>query len=112
MRAWLAWGGGNPVVALAGKLAPLFGIFFVIMLSMPLLLEGMLGISFKGDVPMMIVAASLPIVGYLALGALLQLLVPDLAAGLGLTGPLASPAFGYAGVGFPSLGMNAFALFL
>ena len=80
------------------------------MLSVPLILEGLLGISFKGDVPMMVVAASLLIIGYLALGALLQLLVRDLATGLGLTGLVVSPAFGYAGVGFPILGMNAFAL--
>ena len=109
MRVWLACAGGNPIVALAGKLAPLFGIFFVFMLSVALLLEGMLGISFRGDLPMMIVAALLLIVGYLALGALLQLLVRDLATGLGLTGLVVSPAFGYAGIGFPTLGMNAFA---
>jgi ABC-2 type transport system permease protein len=109
MRTWLACAGGNPIVALAGKLAPLFGIFFVIMLSVVLILEGMLGISFKGDVPMMVVAGSLLIIGYLALGALLQLLVRDLATGLGLTGLVVSPAFGYVGVGFPTLGMNAFA---
>jgi ABC-2 type transport system permease protein len=111
MRTWLACAGGNPIVALAGKLAPLFGIFFVLMLSVALILEGMLGISFKGDLPMMIVAGLLLIVGYLALGALLQLLVRDLATGLGLTGLVVSPAFGYAGVGFPTLGMNAFAQF-
>jgi ABC-2 type transport system permease protein len=35
--------------------------------------------------------------------------VRDLATGLGLTGLVVSPAFGYAGVGFPVLGMNAFA---
>ena len=58
---------------------------------------------------MIIAAASLLIIGYLALGALLQLLVRDLATGLGLTGLVVSPAFGYAGVGFPILGMNAFA---
>jgi ABC-2 type transport system permease protein len=110
MRTWLACAGGNPIVALAGKLAPLFGIFFLMMLSMPLVLEGWLGLSFKGDVLMMAVAASLLIVGYLAIGALLQLLVRDLATGLGLTGLVVSPAFGYAGVGFPLLGMNAFAL--
>ena len=110
MRIWLACAGGNPIVALAGKLAPLFVIFFVIMLSVPLILEGLLGISFKGDVPMIVAAGSLLIVGYLALGALLQLLVRDLATGLGLTGLVVSPAFGYAGVGFPVLGMNAFAL--
>ena len=108
MRTWLACAGGNPIVALAGKLAPLFGIFFVIMLSVPLILEGLLGIRFKGDVPMIVAAASLLIIGYLALGALLQLLVRDLATGLGLTGLIVSPAFGYAGVGFPIFGMNAF----
>jgi ABC-2 type transport system permease protein len=111
MRTWLACAGGNPIVALAGKLAPLFGIFFVFMLSVALILEGMLGVSFKGDLPMMFVAGSLLIVGYLALGALLQLLTRDLATGLGLTGLVVSPAFGYAGVGFPTLGMNAFAQF-
>src|SRR6201981_1799163 len=109
MRSWLACAGGNPIVALAGKLAPLFVIFFLVMLSEPLILEGALGISFKGNLPMMVVSASLLIIGYLALGALLQLLVRDLATGLGLTGLVVSPAFGYAGVGFPTLGMNAFA---
>src|SRR5712691_5955208 len=58
---------------------------------------------------MMVAAGALLIVGYLALGALLQLLVRDLATGLGLTGIVVSPAFGYVGVGFPVLGMNAFA---
>ncbi len=80
------------------------------MLSTPLILEGLLGISFKGNTPMMAIAAMLLIIGYLALGALMQLLVRDLATGLGLTGLIVSPAFGYAGVGFPILGMNAFAL--
>jgi ABC-2 type transport system permease protein len=109
VRAWLECAGSNPIVALAGKLAPLFAIFFVFMFSVPLLLEGLLGISFRGDVPMMVISGVLLIVGYLALGALLQLVVCDLAIGLGLTGLMVSPAFGYAGVGFPSFGMNAFA---
>src|SRR5208337_3836813 len=110
MRSWLACAGGNPIVALTGKLAPLFGIFFLMMLSMPLILEGWLVVAFKGDFLMMVAAASLLIVAYLAIGALLQLLVRDLATGLGLTGLVVSPAFGYAGVGFPVLGMNAFSL--
>jgi ABC-2 type transport system permease protein len=109
IRAWLACAGGNPVVALAGKLAPLFAIFFLIMLAVPLILEGAFEVAFKGDLPMMISAGSLLIIGYLALGALLQLVARDLATGLSLTGLVVSPAFGYAGVGFPILGMNAFA---
>jgi ABC-2 type transport system permease protein len=108
MRSWLACAGGNPIVALAGKFAPLFVIFFFIMLAVPLSLEGLLGIEFKGDLPMMVAAALLLLIGYLALGALMQLLLRDLATGLGLTSLIVSPAFGYAGVGFPTFGMNAF----
>src|SRR5262249_32781789 len=102
--------GGNPIVALAGKLAPLFAIFFLIMLSVPLVVEGMFGIQFKGDVPMIVAAGSLLIIGYLALGALLQLLLRDLPTALGLSGFIVSPAFGFVGVGFPILGMNAFSV--
>ncbi|HKA80159.1 MAG TPA: ABC transporter permease, partial [Xanthobacteraceae bacterium] len=110
MRTWLACAGGNPIVALAGKLAPLFGIFFLMMLLLlPLILEGLFEISFRGDVPMMVAAGCLFIAGYLALGALMQLLARDLVTGLSFTGLLVSPAFGYAGIGFPILGMNAFA---
>jgi ABC-2 type transport system permease protein len=108
-RAWLGSAGGDPVVALAGKLAPLFGIFVLIMLAEPFVLEGVLQIPFRGDVPLMIAAGSLLIIAYLSLGALLQLLTGDLATGLGFAGLFASPAFGYAGVGFPTIGMNTFA---
>lgn len=109
MRAWLACAGNNPIVALAGKLAPLFVIFTVIMFTVPLVLEGWLEIPFKGNVGMIVAAGMLLIIAHLALGALLQLLVGDLSTGLGITGLIVSPAFGYAGVGFPILGMNAFA---
>jgi ABC-2 type transport system permease protein len=108
-RTWLKCAGGDPVVALAGKLAPLFGIFILIMLAEPLFLEGILQIPFRGNLPFMIAAGSLLIIAYLSLGALLQLLARDLATGLGFAGLIASPAFGYAGVGFPTIGMNAFA---
>jgi ABC-2 type transport system permease protein len=108
-REWLESAGGDPVAALVGKLAPLFGIFLLIMLAEPLVLEGVLQVPFRGDLPLMIAAGSLLIIAHLSLGALLQLLTGDLATGLGLAGLIASPAFGYAGVGFPTIGMNAFA---
>lgn len=109
VREWIASAGGNPIVALAGKLAPLTLIFAMIMFVEPLILVGVLEIPFKGDVPMMVASSLLLIVSYLALGALLQLLTRDLATGLGLAGLIVSPAFGYAGVGFPIGGMNVFA---
>lgn len=46
-REWLESAGGDPVAALAGKLAPLFCIFLLIMLAEPLFLEGVLEISFR-----------------------------------------------------------------
>ncbi len=110
MREWLQCAGGNAFVALAGKLAPLFAIFFLIMASVPLILEGIFKIPFRGDVAMVVAASSLMIVAYLALGALLQLLVRDLPTGLGLTGLVVSPAFGFVGVGFPIIAMNAFSI--
>jgi len=108
MRAWLRCAGGNPIVALAGKLAPLFAIFFVVMLCVPLILEGIFAIPFKGSVPMIIAAASLMVIAYLALGALVQLVLRNLPTTLGILGLVLSPAFGFVGVGFPILAMNAF----
>ena len=108
-RAWLESAGGDPVAALVGKLAPLFVIFVLMMLAESFFLEGVLQISFRGDLPLMVAAGSLLIVAYLSLGALLQLVAGDLATGLGMAGLFVSPAFGYAGVGFPTVGMNAFA---
>jgi ABC-2 type transport system permease protein len=59
MRSWLACAGGNPIVALTGKLAPLFVIFLFIMLAVTLIIEGLFEISFRGDAIMMIAAGSL-----------------------------------------------------
>src|SRR6476619_2382318 len=55
-RAWLESAGGDPIVALVGKLAPLFGIFCLIMLAEALFLEGVLQIPFRGDVPLLVAA--------------------------------------------------------
>ncbi len=105
MRNWLACAGGNPIVALVGKLAPLFAIFSLIMLLVPLILEGMFDIPFKGNLAMMVMAAWLMIIGYLAMGGR-----HDLPTGLEHTGFIVSPAFGFVGVRFPILAMNTFSM--
>ena len=108
MRAWLACAGGNPIIAIVGKLLPLFVVFAVMMLAVASIMQGFFQVPFRGDLPMMFAAGSLFVVGYLALGALLQLLTRDLLTGLSATGVICSPAYGFAGVGFPVLGMNTF----
>ena len=110
-RAWLATAGGSPLAALVGKLTPLFGIFVLMIIVGAGIVHGLYAVPFRGDAIMMGAAACLMLIAYLALGALFQLLVRKLAVGLSLTGIFCSPAFGFAGVGFPILAMNGFAQF-
>jgi ABC-2 type transport system permease protein len=72
------------------------------------ILDLWLGVSFRGDVLLMTVSATLLIVAYQLIGCLLQLLTRNLAVGLSFTGLIVSPAFGYAGVGFPVIAMGWF----
>lgn len=108
-KAWLRTAGGSPLTALVGKLAPLFGVFLLLMVVLLVIVHGGFAIPFRGDALMMLGAACLFILAYQSLGALLQLLTGNLPLGLSLTGIIVSPAFGYAGVGFPVIGMEGFA---
>ncbi len=108
MREWLQAAGGSPLTALLGKLIPYFGIFLVMMAVGLGIIDGVYQIPFRGDPVMMGVAASLLIAGYLSMGAAFQLLIKELAAGLSLTAIVCSPAFGFAGVGFPVIAMGTF----
>lgn len=107
-REWLTTAGGSPLTALVGKLVPYLGIFLLVMAVGIVIIHGIFEIAFRGDSAMIGAAACLLLIGYLSLGALLQLLVKNLAVGLTLTAIICSPAFGFAGVGFPVLAMNGF----
>ncbi|MGL4441756.1 MAG: ABC transporter permease [Bosea sp. (in: a-proteobacteria)] len=109
MRTWLATAGGSALTALTGKLLPYFCIFLIMMTVGLGIIHGLFRIPFQGDAPLVAVSACLLIIAYLALGAFFQLLVKSLPFGLVLTGIVCSPAFGFAGVGFPVLAMNTFA---
>jgi ABC-2 type transport system permease protein len=108
-RAWLRCAGGSALIALAGKLLPLFALFFALLGIEALILHAGFELPYRGNVLMLVVAAALFIVAYQSLAALLVLLVRNLALGLSLVAIIASPAFGFAGVGMPVLAMNAFA---
>jgi ABC-2 type transport system permease protein len=106
---WMEAAGGRPLTALVGKLAPYFGIFVLLMVVDAVTVHGAYQLPFLGSSVLLGASSCLLIVAYLSLGALLQLLVRNLAFGLSLTGIFCSPAFGFAGVGFPILGMSGFA---
>jgi ABC-2 type transport system permease protein len=109
MFEWLTAAGGSPATALAGKLAPYLALFFVQFSVGVAILHLAFHLQFRGDPIMAAISALLLVAAYLALGALFQLLMKDLASGLSLTGIICSPAFGFAGIGFPVLGMSGFA---
>lgn len=108
-RAWLKAAGGSPLTALLGKLTPLFAIFMLMMVLEAGIIHGVFEVPFRGDSVVMGAAACLLVIAYLSFGALLQLLVGNLAVGMSLTALFCNPAFGFAGVGFPLLAMGDFA---
>jgi ABC-2 type transport system permease protein len=110
-RAWLKAAGGSPLAALLGKLAPLFAIFMLMLVLDAGIVHGIFEVPFRGDSVLMGAAACLLIMAYLSLGALLQLLIGNLAVGMSLTALFCNPAFGFAGVGFPLLAMGEFPRF-
>ncbi len=109
VSAWLKLAGGSPLAALIGKLAPLFAIFILMMSVVAAIIHSVFQVPFRGDSVIMGAAACLLLIAYLAVGALFQLLARNLALGLSLTAIFCSPAFGFAGVGFPLFAMNGFA---
>ena len=78
-RAWLRAAGGRPLVALVGKLMPLFALFVIMEVIVAVILHALYGVSFRGDPVMVAAAAVLHILGYLGFGSLLVLLTQNLA---------------------------------
>src|SRR5690242_9279151 len=108
LREWWDLSGHSITTALVGKLLPYYIVLMLMFVLMVGILDVWLGVSFRGDAVLTAVAATLLIVAYQMIGCLMQLLARNLAGGLSLTGIIVSPAFGYAGVGFPVLAMGAF----
>jgi ABC-2 type transport system permease protein len=108
MRAWWDLSGHSVAAALLGKMLPYYIVLMLMFVLMVGILDLWLGVSFRGDAALTAVSASLLIVAYQMIGALMQLLTRNMPVGLSLTAIIVSPAFGYAGVGFPVLAMQAF----
>ena len=108
LRAWWDISGHNIASALVGKLLPYYVVHMLMFVLMVGILDVWLGVSFRGSAVLLAASATLLIVAYQMIGCLMQLLARNMALGLSLTGLIVSPAFGYAGVGFPVLSMGEF----
>lgn len=108
LRAWWDVSGHDVGAALLGKLLPYYVVLMLMFALMVGILDVWLGVSFRGNAVLTAASATLLILAYQLIGCLMQLLTRNMALGLSLTGIIVSPAFGFAGVGFPVLGMQAF----
>jgi len=105
----LRWLGGGLWPALAGKMLP-YTLLFLMVLGLPdAVLFGVYGLPLRGQGWLLLLAGILFILACQFLGLLLALLLTPVASAVSIGTLLTAPAFGFMGIGFPRLGMNAFA---
>jgi ABC-2 type transport system permease protein len=101
--------GGGLWPAMAGKLLPYTILFMLVLgLSDTLLFVGF-ELPLHGHAWLLILAGLLFVLSCQLLGALLALLLKPMASAVSIGTLLTAPAFGFMGIGFPRLGMSAFA---
>ncbi len=101
--------GGGLWPAMAGKLLPYTIIFLMVLGVSDAVLFSILELPLHGRGWLLDIAGFLFILSCQLLGALLALLLKPTASAVSIGTLLTSPAFGFMGIGFPRLGMNAFA---
>lgn len=101
--------GGGLWPAMAGKILPYTILFMLVLgLSDTLLFVGF-GLPLHGRSWLLIIAGLLFVLSCQFLGTLLALVLKPIASAVSIGTLLTAPAFGFMGIGFPRLGMNAFA---
>jgi ABC-2 type transport system permease protein len=100
--------GGGLWPAIAGKILPYTILSLAVLGAVDSVLFGVLGLPLHGSRWLLVLASILFIIDCQFIGALLALFMP-VARAVSLGTLATSPAFGFMGIGFPRLGMNAFA---
>lgn len=102
---WLASANGRPFVALAGKLiielAPLLALTAIMIFG----LAWGRGHVVHGSLALLLLAHLLALLAHASIGVVVVLGVRSLRLGLSIAGLFASPAFTYAGAGYPLMAM-------
>jgi ABC-2 type transport system permease protein len=101
--------GGGLWPAMAGKVLPYTIVFLMVLGLSDTVLFGILELPLNGRGWLLGIAGLLFVLSCQFLGVLLALLLKPTASAVSIGTLLTSPAFGFMGIGFPRLGMNAFA---
>ncbi len=106
---WLATAGGSLARAVAGKMLPSTVVLTGVAVAATAVLFGVAGVPMRGSPPLLLLGTALFVLAYQAVGILLVALFANLRFATSVAAFLASPAFAYAGITFPTMGMPAFA---
>lgn len=101
--------GGGLWPAVAGKLLPYTILFLVVLGLSDAVLAGVFAVPLRGRGWLLLIAGILFILSCQLVGLLLALVLRPMAAAVSIGTLLTAPAFGFMGIGFPRLGMGAFA---
>lgn len=101
--------GGGLWPAMAGKIVPYTLLFLVVLGIADWVLFDILDMPLRGNRYLLILAGILFILADQFIGVLLALLLRPMASAISIGTLLMAPAFGFMGIGFPRIGMNAFA---
>ena len=94
---------------MAGKILPYTILFLLVLGLSDTLLFVVFGLPLRGHPWLLIIAGVLFILSCQLLGALLAVLLKPTISAVSIATLVTAPAFGFMGIGFPRLGMNAFA---
>jgi ABC-2 type transport system permease protein len=108
---WLAEARGSVLRAVVGKLLPATSSFVVVASLGQAFLFGRAGVPHNGSGALLFLGTLLFILAYQGVGILLVALFANLRFATSVAAFLASPAFAYAGVTFPTMAMPPFARF-
>jgi ABC-2 type transport system permease protein len=109
--AWLAAAGGRTWVALLGKMLPYTFAFMVMGTFMGALLVRFCNVPLLGSAALLLAGTLALVIAYQSVGCLFVSVTGDLRMSSSVSGFYSGPAFAFAGVTFPTLGMPAAALF-
>jgi ABC-2 type transport system permease protein len=108
---WLDSARGSVPRALAGKLLPSTGAFLAVAAVAMTALFGLAGVPMRGSPALLLLGTLLFVLAYQTIGVLIVALSANLRFATSVAAFLASPAFAYVGITFPTMGMPAFARF-
>ena len=105
---WYKMSSESLIVALTGKLLPYTIIFILEAYLIDSILLGVIGVPKNGSSLVLIVATTLFVLAYQAMGVLIIVLLPNIRLALSIGAMYASLAFSFAGLTFPLMAMSDF----